>query len=60
MSRISFISERTKSALAQRKASGVKPGRQKGAIVKSIYDEHKDNIVNYSIKMYLLLVLERL
>ncbi len=37
----SFISERTKSALAQRKASGVKLGRQKGAIVKSKYDEHK-------------------
>lgn len=36
----SFISERTKSALAQRKASGVKLGRQKGAIVKSKYDEH--------------------
>lgn len=36
----SFISERTKSALAQRKASGIKLGRQKGAIVKSKYDEH--------------------
>lgn len=36
----SFISERTKSALAQRKASGVKLGRQKGAVVKSKYDEH--------------------
>lgn len=40
----SFISERTKSALAQRKASGVKLGRQKGAIVKSKYDEHKLSI----------------
>lgn len=36
----SFISERTKSALAQRKASGVKLGRQKGAVVKSKYDEY--------------------
>lgn len=40
----SFISERTKSALAQRKASGVKLGRQKGAIVKSKYDEHLTTI----------------
>lgn len=35
-----FISERTKSALAQRKAQGIKLGRKKDAIVKSIYDEH--------------------
>ena len=35
-----FISERTKSALAQRKSQGIKLGRKKGAIVKSIYDEH--------------------
>lgn len=41
----SFISERTKSALAQRKAKGIKLGRQKGAIVKSIYDKHKENII---------------
>ena len=41
----SFISERTKSALAQRKANGVKLGRQKGAIVKSKYDQHKDTII---------------
>jgi len=41
----SFISERTKSALAQRKAKGIKLGRQKGAIVKSKYDEHKENII---------------
>ncbi|MBV5279257.1 MAG: recombinase family protein [Campylobacteraceae bacterium] len=40
----SFISERTKSALAQRKASGVKLGRQKGAVVKSKYDEHLTTI----------------
>lgn len=40
----SFISERTKSALAQRKAHGIKLGRKKGAIVKSKYDEHLDRI----------------
>jgi len=40
----SFISERTKSALAFRKANGMKLGRQKGAIVKSKYDDHKDTI----------------
>lgn len=39
-----FISERTKSALAQRKAQGVKLGRRKGAIVKSIYDEYLHTI----------------
>ena len=39
-----FISERTKSALAQRKAHGIKLGRKKGAIVKSKYDEHLDRI----------------
>lgn len=39
-----FISERTKSALAQRKAQGIKLGRKKGAIVKSKYDEHLDRI----------------
>ena len=39
-----FISERTKSALAQRKAQGIKLGRKKGAIVKSIYDKHLDKI----------------
>src|SRR5574344_423948 len=39
-----FISERTKSALAQRKAQGVKLGRKKGQIVKSKFDEHKDKI----------------
>ncbi|MFX4265925.1 recombinase family protein [Aliarcobacter butzleri] len=39
-----FISERTKSALAQRKAQGIKLGRKKGAIVKSIYDKHFDTI----------------
>ena len=39
-----FISERTKSALAQRKAQGIKLGRKKGAIVKSIYDDHLNTI----------------
>ena len=39
-----FISERTKSALAQRKAQGVKLGRKKGTVVKSIYDEHVEKI----------------
>ena len=39
-----FISERTKSALAQRKAQGIKLGRKKGALVKSIYDEHLNTI----------------
>ncbi len=41
----SFISERTKSALAQRKAQGIKLGRKKGQLVKSKYDEHKDKII---------------
>lgn len=35
-----FISERTKSALAAKIASGVKLGRKEGAIVKSKYDDH--------------------
>ena len=39
-----FISERTKSALAQRKSQGIKLGRKKGTIVKSIYDEHFEKI----------------
>ena len=41
-----FISERTKSALAQRKAQGIKLGRKKGQIVKSIYDEYSNTIKN--------------
>lgn len=41
-----FISERTKSVLAQRKAQGIKLGRKKGQIVKSIYDEHLNTIKN--------------
>ena len=39
-----FISERTKSALAQKKSQGIKLGRKKGAIIKSIYDEHLNTI----------------
>ena len=39
-----FISERTKSALAQKKSQGIKLGRKKGTIVKSIYDEHFEKI----------------
>ena len=41
----SFISERTKSGLAQRKAQGIKLGRKKGQLVKSKYDEHKEKII---------------
>ena len=41
-----FISERTKSALAQKKAQGIILGRKKGVIVKSIYDEHLNTIKN--------------
>ncbi len=40
----SFISERTKSALAQRKAMGIKLGRKKGVLGKSKYDQHKEKI----------------
>lgn len=40
-----FISERTKSALAERKARGIKLGRKKGQLVKSKYDEHKEKII---------------
>ena len=41
----SYISERTKAGLARVKANGTKLGRQKGQQVKSIFDEHKDKIV---------------
>ena len=41
----SFISERTKAGLARVKANGTKLGRQKGQQVKSIFDSHKDKIV---------------
>lgn len=40
----SYISERTKLGLNALKQKGVKLGRQKGQIVKSIFDEHKDKI----------------
>lgn len=41
----SFISERTKLGLERRKQSGVKLGRQEGQQVKSIFDEHKNKII---------------
>jgi len=41
----SFISERTKAGLQRVKENGTKLGRQKGQQVKSIFDEHKDKIV---------------
>lgn len=40
-----FISERTKSALAQRKAMGIKLGRKPGTIGKSKFDEYKEKII---------------
>ena len=40
-----FISERTKSALAQRKAMGIKLGRKPGVLGKSKFDEHKEKII---------------
>ena len=40
----SFISERTKSALQIRKDKGIKLGRQKGQVVASKYDIHKEKI----------------
>ncbi|WP_415406967.1 recombinase family protein [Sulfurovum sp. CS9] len=40
----SFISERTKSALQARKDKGIKLGRQKGQVVSSKYDIHKEKI----------------
>ena len=41
----SFISERTKLGLEARKAQGIKLGRQKGQQVTSIFDNHKDKII---------------
>ena len=41
-----IISERTKQGLAVARAKGKILGRQKGQIVKSMYDEHKDKIEN--------------
>lgn len=41
----SYISERTKLGLARVKANGTQLGRRKGQQVKSIFDEHKEKIV---------------
>lgn len=41
----SYISERTKLGLARVRANGTKLGRRPGVQVKSIYDIHKDKIV---------------
>jgi DNA invertase Pin-like site-specific DNA recombinase len=41
----SYISERTKLGLQRARESGKTLGRKKGQIVKSIYDEHRDKIV---------------
>lgn len=40
----SYISERTKAGLEARKAQGIKLGRKKGSISKSIFDEHREKI----------------
>lgn len=40
-----LISQRTKEALRTKKASGVHLGKPKGTIQKSIFDKHKDRIV---------------
>jgi len=45
-----LISQRTKYALQIKKQQGVKLGRQKGQLVKSKFDEHKEKIV----ELYLL------
>jgi len=41
----SYISERTKLGLARVKANGTQLGRRKGQQVKSIFDEHKEKII---------------
>jgi len=41
----SYISERTKLGLARVKANGTQLGRRKGQQVKSIFDDHKEKIV---------------
>jgi DNA invertase Pin-like site-specific DNA recombinase len=40
----SFISERTKAGLQARKAKGIKLGRKKGSIGKSIFDKDREKI----------------
>jgi len=45
-----FISLRTKQGLAAAKASGKKLGRQKGTIVKSKYDQYKEQIKELLLK----------
>ena len=40
-----LISQRTKEALRTKKAQGIKLGKPKGTIQKSVYDEHKERIV---------------
>lgn len=44
-----IISERTKQGLAAARAKGKVLGRQKGQIVKSMYDEHKEKIELYKL-----------
>ena len=41
----SYISERTKLGLARVKANGTQLGRRKGQQVKSIFDDHKEKII---------------
>lgn len=45
-----MISERTKIALAAKKASGVKLGRRKGSLGKSILDCHGDQLREFKAK----------
>ena len=41
----SYISERTKLGLARVRENGTKLGRQKGQLVKSIFDDYKEKII---------------